>query len=129
MQIWKDMIQAAESVCNPRVLSRCVDAGGVAAAVLTDTGNIYTGVCVDTSSSLGTCAERNALFSMITRGEHIFRRVLALDSDGRILPPCGACRELMLQLMPDRPGDVEILVDRAGMRVVSLADLVPYWWA
>ncbi|MEB3363090.1 cytidine deaminase [Lactobacillus sp. R2/2] len=38
-----------------------MEAGGVAAAVMTESGNIYTGVCVDTACGLGVCAERNAL--------------------------------------------------------------------
>ena len=46
-----------------------MEAGGVAAAVLSESGKVYTGVCVDTACTLGVCAERNALFNMITNGE------------------------------------------------------------
>ncbi|SKB77417.1 hypothetical protein SAMN06296386_10592 [Lachnospiraceae bacterium] len=66
------------------------------------TGRIYTAVCVDTSCTLGVCAERNAMFNMITNGENAIRRVLALMPDGKAGVPCGACREFMTQLMARR---------------------------
>ena len=67
--------------------------GGVAAAAESAMGNIYVGVCVDTACSLGVCAERNAIFSMITNGENEIQRVMAVDCNGKAIPPCGACRE------------------------------------
>lgn len=94
-QIWKDLYEAAKAVQKPRDISERLSAGSVAAAIESSNGNIYTGVCVDTSSSLGICAERNAIFSMITNGENEIRRVLALMPNGKTGAPCGACRELM----------------------------------
>lgn len=44
------------------------------------------------------------------------------------MPPCGACRELMTQLMPERYGEIEIMVDLENETVVSLAALTPSWW-
>ena len=58
--IWQEMYQSAIRVQNGRVISRYVEAGGVAAAVLSASNRIYMGVCVDTCSTLGICAERNA---------------------------------------------------------------------
>ena len=88
------------NVIHPREVSRMVEAGGVAAAVESASGNIYVGVCVDTACTLGVCAERNAIFNMITNGENAIRRVIAVDRNGKAVPPCGACREFMTQLMP-----------------------------
>ncbi len=59
---WDRMYDAARAVQNARKISAYVEAGGVAAAVLSSSGKIYTGVCVDTCSALGICAERSALF-------------------------------------------------------------------
>ena len=56
-EIWKEMYLAAKSVQNRRKISDYVEAGGVAAAVLSASGKIYTGVCVDTACTLGICAE------------------------------------------------------------------------
>ena len=63
---WQKMYQKAKAVQGFREISSHMEAGGVAAAVLSDSGRTYTGVCVDTASTLGVCAERNALFNMVT---------------------------------------------------------------
>lgn len=127
-EIWEKMLAAALAVQNERQVSEYVEAGGVSAAVLSASGKIYTGVCVDTCSTLGICAERNAIFNMITNGESEICRVLAVMPDGRSGAPCGACRELMVQLMPDTYKNVEILMDRESGRVMTLGELTPEWW-
>lgn len=126
--VWEEMYRAARSVQNERRISDYVEAGCVAAAVLSAGGTIYTGVCIDTCSTLGICAERNAIFNMITNGEHEIEKVLAVMPDGRTGPPCGACRELMVQLMPEEYRSVEVLLDYEKERVVTLGDLTPEWW-
>ncbi len=126
--IWREMYEAARAVQNGRAISRYVEAGGVAAAVLSESGRIYTGVCVDTASTLGICAERNAIFNMITNGEHRLRRVLAVMGSGRVGPPCGACRELMVQIMPEDYDGIRIMLDYEADRVVTLGELTPEWW-
>lgn len=104
-------------------------AGGVAAAVLSKSGKIYTGVCIDTCSTLGICAERNAIFNMITNGEQEIDKVLCILPDGSGGAPCGACRELMVQLMPNgKYKDIEIMLDYAAGRTVKLGDITPEWW-
>ena len=127
-QIWKAMLQAARAVQNGRKISDFVDAGGVAAAILSSSGKIYTGVCVDTCSTLGICAERNAIFNMITNGEQEIERVLAIMSNGKSGPPCGACRELMVQLMPGRYQNIQVLIDLETEEIVTLDELTPKWW-
>ena len=126
--IWNKMYEAAEAVRFERKISDYITAGEVSAAILAESGNIYTGVCVDTASTLGICAERNAIFRMITNGEQRVKRVLAILPDGRTGAPCGACRELMVQLMPDSYKDVEIMLDYETGRTVTLGELTPEWW-
>lgn len=128
MQTWKKMFDAAKAVQNGRNISEYVEAGGVAAAILSASGRIYTGVCIDTCSTLGICAERNAIFNMITCGEQEIKRVLAIMPDGKAGPPCGACRELMVQLMPEGYRDIQVLMDYENERVVTLEELTPEWW-
>ena len=127
-QIWKEMYQTAKTVQNGRKISDYVDAGGVAAAILSSSGKIYTGVCIDTCSTLGICAERNAIFNMITNGEQEIKKVLAIMPNGKTGAPCGACRELMVQLMPDNYRDIEILIDFEAEKVITLGELTPEWW-
>lgn len=127
-EIWDKLYEKALAVQNGRKVSEYVEAGGVAAAILTKSGNIYTGVCVDTCSTLGICAERNAIFNMLTNGEHEIEKVLAIMPDGHTGAPCGACRELMVQLMPDTYRDIEIMLDYERKRIVTLGELTPEWW-
>ena len=127
-EVWNRMYEAARAVQNDRRISDYIEAGCVAAAVMSDSGRIYTGVCVDTCSTLGICAERNAIFNMMTNGESRITRVLAVMPDGKTGAPCGACRELMVQLMPDGYRDVQIMMDYESGRVLTLGQLTPEWW-
>ena len=127
MSEWEKLYSEAKKVQNNRVISPFVDAGGGSAALLTKNGNIYTGVCIDTACSLGMCAERNAIASMITNGESKIKKIVAIMSNGEIGLPCGACRELMMQLDKDS-GDIEILLDLEKNKTIFLKDLLPNWW-
>lgn len=125
--MWNELYRAARNVQNNRMVSPFIEAGGVAAAILTKQGNIYVGVCIDTACTLGMCAERNAIANMITNGESQIDKVVAIMSDGRVGLPCGACREFMMQLDKDS-GDIEILLDLATEKTVRLRELIPDWW-
>lgn len=126
--MWDEMYRRASAVQNDRNVSEYIEAGGVAAAVLSASGKIYTGVCVDTCATLGICAERNAIFNMLTNGEQEIKKVLAIMPDGHTGAPCGACREFMVQLMPENYKEIEILLDYEKKRVVTLGELTPEWW-
>ena len=125
--MWKNLYDAAVKVQNGRIISPFIEAGGVAAAILTKKGNIYVGVCIDTACTLGMCAERNAIANMITNGESQIEKVVAVMPDGKVGSPCGACREFMMQLDKDS-GEIEILLDLETEKVIQLKDLVPDWW-
>ncbi|MGN0669875.1 MAG: cytidine deaminase family protein [Oscillospiraceae bacterium] len=127
-KVWKEMFDAAKSVQNARKVSDYVTAGEVSAAILSGSGKIYTGICVDTCSTLGICAERNAIFNMLTNGESEIKKVLAVLPDGKTGAPCGACRELMVQLMPENYKDIEIMLDYENEKIVNLGALTPEWW-
>ena len=127
-KIWQEMYEAAKAVLRARQVSEYVSCGEVAAAICSKSGKIYTGVCVDTACTLGVCAERNAIFNMLTCGEHEIDKVLCIMSDGSNGAPCGACRELMVQLMAKNYKDIEIMADYASERIVKLGELTPEWW-
>ena len=126
--IWDEMYDSAKKALNPRKVSEMVEAGGVAAAIEAGSGKIYVGVCVDSACTLGVCAERNAIFNMITCGESEIRRVIAVNGEGKSGPPCGACRELMVQMMPENYKSVEIMLDYGKREIVTLGELTPKWW-
>jgi len=117
------LYEKAKSVLNPRRLSESAEAGGVGAAILAESGRVYTGVCIDTGSSLGFCAEHAAAAAMITAGESRVSKMVAVGWDGQIMPPCGRCREFISQLHDDNL-DAQVMV-AAGV-VVTIRELLPY---
>ena len=127
-EIWTKLYDAAKAVQNERKISDYVTAGEVSAAIESESGKIYTGVCIDTASTLGICAERNAIFNMITNGETKIKRVLAILPDGSSGAPCGACRELMVQLMPEDYKNIEIMLDYEKGKTITLGEITPEWW-
>lgn len=127
MDIWDKLYNEALSVQNARVVSPFIEAGGVAAAIESELGNIYVGVCIDTCSSLGMCAERAAIANMLTHGESRIRRVVAVMSNGKVGSPCGACREFMMQL-DKNSSNIEILLDADSKSTVTLGAICPDWW-
>lgn len=127
-QIWNDLYHAAKNVLRPREVSKTIEAGGVAAAVESASGAIYVGVCIDTACTLGICAERNAIFHMITNGEDEIRRVIAIGRNGKAMAPCGACREFMAQLMPENYKNIQVMMDYENDKVMTLGELTPEWW-
>jgi cytidine deaminase len=120
-----ELYQQAKSVLNPRRLSQEAEAGGVGAALLTESGRVYTGVCIDTSSSMGFCAEHAAAAAMVTAGENRVIKMVAVNWDGKVLPPCGRCREFISQLHPENP-QAQVLVGKG--QIVTLQELLPYDW-
>ena len=127
-KIWNEMYDAAKAVLNERRISEYVTCGEVSAAVCSKSGKIYTGVCIDTCSTLGICAERNAIFNMITNGEQEIDKVLCILPDGSNGAPCGACRELMVQLMAGNYYDIEIMLDYSTGKTIKLGEITPEWW-
>ncbi len=125
---WCELYNAARKVLRPRKVSKFIETAGVAAAIESLSGNIYVGVCVDGACTLGICAERNAIFNMLTNGEDGIKKVVAVNWDGKAIPPCGACRELMAQLMPNEYQNIEIMLDYEKNEIVTLGELTPKWW-
>jgi cytidine deaminase len=74
---------------------------------------------------MGFCAEHAAAAAMVTAGENRVLKMVAVGWDGRIMPPCGRCREFVSQLHDDNLG-AEILV--AESMVVKQRELLPYDW-
>ncbi|WP_353625669.1 cytidine deaminase [Bacillus sp. JCM 19041] len=79
----------AQKVVSPTVLTEYAEAGTVGAAILTTSGNVYTGVCIDTAFSMGFCAEHAAAAVMITNKESEITKLIAVNAEGTIIPPCG----------------------------------------
>jgi cytidine deaminase len=101
-------------------------AGEVAAALVTPDGNVYTGICIDVACSLGFCAEHAAIAEMLKNRETRVEKIVAVRQDGKILPPCGRCRELLVQIDPENIR-TEVIVDDGV--TAPLAELLPRRWS
>lgn len=121
-----ELIRLAEAVLNPHVVGGRLF-GDVAAALVTDTGGCYTGVCIDTGSGTGFCAEHSAIAAMVTAGEYRVTRIVAVwrsdEGDLYVIPPCGRCRELIRQVDPANL-DTEVVLGRD--KLISVRELLPF---
>ena len=122
----EDLIDAAARYLNPhRVDDRLF--GDVASTLVTDQGHRFSGVCIDTGSGTGFCAEHAAIAAMVTAGEYRIETIVAVwrDDSGLlfVLPPCGRCREFIRQVDP-RNLDTRVVLDRD--RAATLSELLPF---
>ena len=99
-------------------------AASVASALVTDKGNIYTGVCIDVACGMGFCAEHSAISDMLKHRETRISEILAINKSGGI-PPCGRCRELIYQV---NKLNIETTVHLSDSEHLSLDDLLPNRW-
>lgn len=98
----------------------------VGAALLTSSGEIVTGVNVESASyGLTCCAERVALFNALSQGFSRFDSIaVAAASPGGPMP-CGACRQLLAEYAPHAS---VLVIDRrkpSRMREFSVPELLP----
>jgi len=95
----------------------------VSAALLTQDGNIYTGVNVENAVyPLTMCAERSAVFQAVAEGEREFKAIAVVTENGG--SPCGSCRQVLTEF----GRDIEVfLVDGDGnlIRETSVEELLP----
>ncbi|MTI48099.1 MAG: cytidine deaminase [Firmicutes bacterium] len=123
MTTFDDLYKVALKTLNPKQLSKNSYSGTVAAAILSESGKIYTGVCIDTPASMGFCAEHSAIATMITAGENKILKLVAVYKDGKIIPPCGRCREFISQIH-DKNYECEVMVSKDS--IVTISELLPY---
>jgi cytidine deaminase len=121
----EELVKAASRIVGVFTPSEDCSVGGVAAALVTAASNVYTGICIDTACSLGFCAEHSAIAEMLKAHESDIRLIVAVTTDGAIVPPCGRCRELIRQVSPKNAATMIII---GPDRTVPLSDLLPYPW-
>jgi len=121
----RDLIASAAAVLNPHSVGDRLF-GDVASSLVTTSGNRYDGVCIDTGSGTGFCAEHGAIAAMVTAGEYRIASIVAVwrgeDDRLHVLPPCGRCREFMRQVDPE---NLSTEVALGYERTVPLAELLP----
>lgn len=125
----RDLIFAAQRLLNPHAVGDRLF-GDVASVLVSEAGNRYPGVCIDTGSGTGFCAEHSAIAAMVTAGEYRIAKIVAVWRDAHgllyVLPPCGRCREFIRQVDPANL-DTEVVL--GVNRSVALRELLPaYDW-
>lgn len=102
----------------------------VGAALLSDSGEIYTGCNIENSAYTPTnCAERTAFFKAVSEGVRSFRAICIAGGPGerepeKPCPPCGVCRQVMLEFCgPDF--EVILAVNGQQYEVYTLDRLAP----
>lgn len=122
-----ELIDKAASVINDRKIDDFNHVGQVGAALVTDKGNIYTGVCIDAGSGMGFCAEASAIAAMVTAGETRITKIVATWEEGDVLyvvAPCGRCRQFISFFDEDNI-NADIILGKD--KVVKLSELLPHY--
>lgn len=128
-----ELIDSAQAVLHPHIVGsyrpggRGPSMGHVASTLVTVTGNRYSGVCIDTGSATGFCAEHAAIATMVTAREYRIAKIVAVwrSDEGalHVLPPCGRCREFIRQIDPANL-DTEVVLGHTSS--ARLRDLLPH---
>jgi cytidine deaminase len=100
-------------------------AAEVGAALLTRSGLVCAGVSIHLACGIGFCAEHSAVAAMLMHRQTEVAAIVAVGQDGSVMPPCGRCRELLLQV-DARNRDCRVLLP--GGRDRPLSELLPDHW-
>ena len=96
----------------------------VGAALLAKDGRVFTGCNVENASYGATnCAERTAVFKAVSEGCREFDAIAIVASSGEHIPPCGICRQVLAEFMPD--GKVILDSHEKGMVTYLVRELLP----
>jgi cytidine deaminase len=99
---------------------------GVGAALLTANGDVVTGCNIENASfGLTNCAERTAIFKLLSEGKQEIHTIAVVADAPRPVPPCGACRQVMAEFC--RPDTKVILTNLQGdIKETTVAELLPF---
>lgn len=96
----------------------------VGAALLAKDGRVFQGCNIENASYGATnCAERTAIFKAVSEGVREFEKIAIVASSGDYAAPCGICRQVLFEFMPDG----KVILDSAekGMLTFSVRELLP----
>jgi len=120
----KELIEKAREIVKKAHRYKEKKIGDVGCALVTSRGNYYFGVCTDLYCGLGGCAEKGAIMNMMANGETEIKKIVAVCEDD-IFPPCGVCRETILQVNKKNL-NTEVIISKSGK--VKLNELLPKKW-
>lgn len=120
----KELLKKAKALVGEKEIKGGV-VKEVGCALVTEKGEIFTGVNLHLSCGIGFCAEHTAISQMITQTDetHI-KTIVAVCLDGAI-PPCGRCRELM-KILDTKNLETDVII--SDDKKVKLRELLPFAW-
>ena len=118
---FEELTNLAKEKVSPRELTPNCYVASVACALETEDGHVYTGVSIDSSSSLGFCAEHGAIADMIQHNESRVVRCVAVHYSGKIYAPCGRCRQFFYNINPDNLANQILLLLTTTRRIYIVA--------
>ena len=103
----------------------------VGAALLTRSGEIYTGCNIENASYTPTnCAERTAFFKAVSEGVRDFQAICIVGGkDGKLTEytaPCGVCRQVMMEFCNPKTFQIILAVDKERYEIYTLEELMPF---
>jgi cytidine deaminase len=99
--------------------------GYVGAALVTEQGDVFTGVNLSLLCGIGFCAEHSAVADMVKHGQTKIDRIVATTAEGTIISPCGRCRELLYQIDAAN-SDCTVIIGASEQ--TKLRNLLPNNW-
>ncbi len=121
---FKKLQEVAKNLAHKNRLNEYVKYGHVAAALMTDKGNIYSGVAITCTCQIGFCAEHSAIAEMLKNGENRIVKIVAMNSNVPV-PPCGRCREF-IRMVNEENMEASVMIEEG--KSVKLRELLPYAW-
>lgn len=100
----------------------------VGAAIELTNGEFIHGANIENASfGLSNCAERSALFSLYSQGykKEDIKSITIIADDNQPVSPCGACRQVMSELLP-KDTLITLTNLKDEVKVVTIKDLLPY---
>lgn len=118
---FNELYQIAKNKANEIFISEKSSYGKVAVAAISSNGNLYIGLCFKTTCNVGFCAETSIISQMLLNNETKIDKLVAVYDNGKIISPCGKCREQIYQLNNKNINCKIMLQDK----IVLLKDLLP----
>lgn len=96
----------------------------VGAALLDKNGTVFLGCNIENASYGATCcAERTAVFKAISEGVTTFEKIAIVSDSKKLTPPCGICRQVLLEFMPE--GAVILENEKGEIKTYTVKELLP----
>lgn len=120
-EVLKDV---SRRLAGDTVVSDYVRCGHVACALLTDKGNVYTGISINAKCGIGFCAEHSAIADMLKAGESRIIKIVS-SSENDVVVSCGRCLEFIRQIN-DENVNAKVLLKNGDVKTVD--ELLPIRW-